>query len=298
MPTEETIRAFLLGTADPEAEKAIEEGILDGSVAGDDLFVIEEELIDDHVFGRLSPDEERSFDVNFLVNQERRDRLGFSRAIRKYALERPSGARKQKRPWLGRFPRLVLAASLSVSGLAIVSVAWLGIRDARLSRELALVSRTSDERQRLLNSMEEQQMQRMTAPEATVAQLPPATPSATAPTPNPPAEPAIQLRPGVRRGIEAVPVLHVATQTGAVRITLALAFKPQAGLREELARAGGERIWSQEVPSAAATTALGATTLYVPAQLLSPGDYQLRVKDLSGDPSDEGDVYAFRVSRQ
>ena len=297
VPTEDTIRAFLLGMADSETEKTIEEGILDGSLASDDLLVLEEELIDDHAFGRLSSEEERSFHANFLINQERKDKLGFSHAMRRYAVERAPGARARKRFWPGEgFSRLVLAASLSVSGLAAITVVWLGIRDARLSRELALVSRSSDERQRLLTSIQEEQQRRASAVEDST-RAPAAMPSPSAAVPSPAAEPAIQLRPGVRRGVEAVPVLHVRDQAGAVRITLELAFNPQGGLREDLSRTGGERLWSQELPSSAETADHGETTLFLPAQLLTPGDYQIRLKDLSSDASDEGDVYAFRVSR-
>ena len=295
--TEDTIRTFLLGMADSETEKTIEEGILDGSVASDDLLVAEEELIDDHVFGRLSGGEERSFHANFLINQDRKDKLGFSQAMHRYAMERAPGTRAQKRFWLGGgFSRLVLAASVSVSGLAAITVVWLGIRDARLSRELALVSRTSDEREQLLASIQEEQQQRASAVEDS-AKVATVAPAPIAPVPTPAAEPGIQLRPGVRRGVEAVPVLHVRGQAGAVRSTLELAFNPQGGLREDLSRTGGERLWTQELPSSAETADQGETTLYLPAQLLTPGDYQIRLKDLSSDASDEGDVYAFRVSQ-
>jgi hypothetical protein len=296
VPTEENIRAFLLGMADSKTEETIEEGILDGSVATDDLLVIEEELIDDHVFGRLAPNEELAFHASFLINQERRDGLNFSRAMRKYAIEHAPGLRGRQRWWLGRFPRLVLAASLSVSGLAAITVVWLGIRDARLSRELANVSRTSDERQRLLTALEDEQRQRAIADAGKIAAVAPA-PAQAAPVAIPAPEPGIQLRPGVRRRVEAIPVLHLRDKAGAVRITLELAFDPQAGLREELLRAGGERIWTQELSSTAQTAGRGETTIYLPAQLLSPGDYQIRLKDLATDASDEGDVYAFRVSR-
>lgn len=295
--TEDTIRTFLLGMADSETEKTIEEGILDGSVATDDLLVAEEELIDDHVFGRLSGEEERSFHANFLINQDRKDKLGFSHAMRRYAMERAPGSRAQRRFWLGGgFSRLVLAASVSVSGLAAITVVWLGIRDARLNRELALVSRANDERERLLTSIQEEQRQRASAVEDSV-KASAAVPSASAPVPSPAAEPAIRLRPGVRRGVEAVPVLRVEGPAGAVRITLELAFKPQGGLREELSRVDGKRLWSQEFSSPAETVSEGAATVFVPAQLLSPGDYRIRLQDLSSDASDEGDDYAFRVSR-
>jgi hypothetical protein len=95
-----------------------------------------------------------------------------------------------------------------------------------------------------------------------------------------------------------VPVLAVARAAGAVRITLELAFQPTGGLREDLLRGSGERVWTQELPSATEAVVQGMTTIYLPAELLSPGDYRIRVRDLASDASDEGDVYAFRVSRR
>ena len=101
MATEPEIRAFLLGLSDPETEKNIEEGILDGSIATNDLWLIEEELIDDQVFGRLSAEEEKAFRAVFLTGQERKDKLSFSWALRKYALQHGSPARVRTRIFFG-----------------------------------------------------------------------------------------------------------------------------------------------------------------------------------------------------
>ena len=288
VPTEPEIRAFLLGLSDAETEKTIEESLLDGSIAGDDMWVIEEELIDDHVFGRLSLEQESAFHTSFLASQERNDKLSFSRAIHQYAQEHPSAGRVRQGIFFGLNSRFVLASGLALFGLVAATAGWFGIRDARLSRELAQVSRASDERQRLLDSLMEEQKQ-------------PTRPTNASPVQNPAALnseilPGIQLRPGVRRGLEAVPVIHVGGHASVIRITLELGFTPEGGLHEELLHAGGARIWIQELTSAGPVVSHGATTIYVPAQLLTPGDYQVRVKDLSA-PSDEGDVYAFRVSR-
>lgn len=292
MPTEQAIRAFLLGMSDPDTEKTIEEGVLDGSIATDDLWMIEEELVDDHVFGRLSPEQQTAFHSRFLTTAERKDKLSFNRALHKYAQEHASGARARQRFFFGMNYRFAMASGFALLGLVAASAAWFGIRDVRLSRELAQLSRASDEQQRLLTSLMEEQKQRATQVNPAAA-----TPATNMAAPNPVAEPGIQLRPGVRRGVEAVPVLHIAAQATVVRITLELAFKPEAGLREQLLRPGGHQIWSQELTPAAPLAAHGATTIYLPAQLLNPGDYQIRLKDLSAGPADEGDVYAFRVSR-
>ena len=295
MPTEAMIRTFLLGMADPEAEKNIEEGILSGSLPSEDLVLIEEELIDDHVLGRLSREEEAAFQARFLTTTERRDKVAFSRAIRQYVLKHAPAPRRLGFS-MGMIPRLALASSFALLCIATISAAWLEARNIRLGRELAGLTEVSNERQWLLASLMEKEKQRTALAEPSGA-IPGSAAAQTKPAQNPAGAPAIQLRPGVKRGLQAIPVLRVAGETGAVQITLELAFKPADGLREELFHAGGERIWNQELPSAAPVVAHGSTTVYLPSQLLTPGDYQIRVKDLAGDASDEGDVYAFRVSR-
>ena len=61
MYPDRTYRAFLLKMADAETETAIEEAILDGSIDLAYLGQIEEELIDDSLFGRLSDEESIHF---------------------------------------------------------------------------------------------------------------------------------------------------------------------------------------------------------------------------------------------
>jgi hypothetical protein len=292
VPTEQAIRAFLLGMSDPQTEATIEQGVLDGSILTDDLWMIEEELVDDHVFGRLSPEQETAFHRSFLTSAERKDKLSFSRALHKYAQEHASAAPARRRFFFGMNYRFALATGFALLGLVAATAAWFGIRDARLTRQLAQVTTAANEQQRLVASLIEEQKQRATQTNPAAAPPAPSTPAS-----NPSPEPGIQLRPGVRRGVESIPVLHIAGQPTVVRITLELAFQPAAGLREELLRANGQQIWSQELTPAAPLASHGATVIYLPAQLLTPGDYQLRLKDLSAGPTDEGDVYAFRVTR-
>src|ERR1700756_2766000 len=118
--------------SDPESEKTIEESILDGSISTDDLWVIEEELIDDQVFGQLSPEHERAFHASFLTTQERKDKLDFSLAIRKYALEHASGGNARQRFWFGMNYRFALASGLALLGVVAATAGWFGVQDARL----------------------------------------------------------------------------------------------------------------------------------------------------------------------
>jgi hypothetical protein len=92
--------------------------------------------------------------------------------------------------------------------------------------------------------------------------------------------------------------LHLADHARVVWITLELPYNPEGGFREELLRADGGIVWSQEFTAPGAMVSHGTTTIALPAQLLSQGDYQIKFKEVSpGGESDEGVGYAFRVSR-
>ena len=85
MPTEKQHREFLLGMSDPDAEHVIEVGLLDGTLDVDNLRCVEDELIDDYVFGQLSGQEEAYFLRHFLCTKDRKDKVAFSRSIHKFA---------------------------------------------------------------------------------------------------------------------------------------------------------------------------------------------------------------------
>jgi hypothetical protein len=298
MPTEEAYRTFLLGMSDAETEKTIEEGILDGSIGADELLLIEDELIDDYVFGRLTPDEEKSFDANFLIGQERGDKLDFSRSITKYALERTHGGVLQRWPLLRvlrvtsiGYKWLLLGPAL---GCIVLTAVWFGVRDISLSRQLDKAVRVSDEREQLLASLTEEQKLRSRMAN-TADKSSPETLLHRTPTRNAEPEPSIKLAPGLTRGIERIPVLHLEDKARAVWITLELPFKPKGGFREELLRANGELIWSQEFAAPGAMLSHGTTTILLPAKLLSAGDYQIKFKELSTGGTPEGESYVFRV---
>jgi hypothetical protein len=287
--------------SDAETEKIIEEGILDGSI-GSDLLLIEEELIDDYVFGQLAPDEERSFEAKFLTSKERRDSLNFSRSITKYALERARSVRVlQRRQFLGILRVATVewkVLLLTALGSIVLAAVWFGVRDMSLSRELAKTTRTSEERERLLDSLVEEEKGRSSVA-STAGKASAEASFQPLPAPNAQLGPSIRLAPGITRGIERVPVLHLAGHSRVVWITLELPFEPEGGFREELLRADGERIWSQEFTAPGAMVSQRTTTIALPAQLLSPGDYQIKFKEVStGGASDGGEGYVFRVTKK
>ena len=85
------IREYLLGNIQVEDEKRkIEERLMLDDDYFEKVLMQEEELIQDYVDGHLSADERQRFEKHFLISEERRRKIQFARALRRYINERQS----------------------------------------------------------------------------------------------------------------------------------------------------------------------------------------------------------------
>lgn len=79
------IRKYLLGNIQAEDERRkIEKRLMLDDDYFEELLMQEEELIQDYVDGQLSTDERQSFEKHFLISEERRHKIQFARALRRY----------------------------------------------------------------------------------------------------------------------------------------------------------------------------------------------------------------------
>jgi hypothetical protein len=79
-----TLRDYLLGTLPEAARQPVEERLLTDRPFLEELIAAEDELIDEHLAGALSPAETQNFTNHFLNTDERRNKLQFARAFRRY----------------------------------------------------------------------------------------------------------------------------------------------------------------------------------------------------------------------
>jgi hypothetical protein len=79
-----TIRLYLLGQASPEDSSWLEEELLTDGELFQELLVAEDELIDQYISDQLTPTDRVSFKTYFLLAPERRQKLQFGKALRKY----------------------------------------------------------------------------------------------------------------------------------------------------------------------------------------------------------------------
>jgi hypothetical protein len=295
-------RGFLLGMSDEDAERCIEEGILDGSVDPDHLRMAEDELIDDYHFGKLSEDEQRSFDSHFLSSPERRAKQAFARSLTDYAnsravWEKASGQQSSRKAfWSLGWRTPAIAAIAATLVLAIL----LGFQEARLRHKVQEAQNSRSEADRLRSALSEENHR--LPHQALPANANPSTGTAKG-TATGSSEAsgtqsaALDLAPGLTRGVQRQVMLRLSDRAFVVWINLELPSALSGKVREELIGADGERIWMQEFTAIAASS-MSKSTIALPVSLLAPGDYQIKVEQQnSSGVFEKVGTYAFHVAR-
>lgn len=313
MYPDQTYRAFLLKMVDADTDAAIEEGILDGSIDPTHLLQVEDELIDDSLFGRLSDEEKSHFTTDFLCTPERSAKLTFARTMKQYSAKQSSAIRRVSvwNSWK-RFAAIPWSLPLaSTLACALLVVGWLTERNLTLRSELALTSRENDEHQRIIASLRQEQARAQSlhipapspSPDAMAGPESHRSPeNMTGQTSRPGDDlaelPVIQLSSGVSRGLAAVPVLQIGREASMLKIRLDLPFDLSGTVREELLDSTGKSIWTQQFSASGSIAPHGITTIILPVALFTSGDYRLRVEaGTSGEESAARVGYLFRVRK-
>jgi hypothetical protein len=123
------IRLYLLGKlADSEKER-IEQELLANDELFEEILIVEEELADDYVAGKLSHAERADFESNFLATPERQQNLRFAQALNRYVT---AEANRELNPapvppvywvpktWMGRVATVVAIIAVAVALLFFI----------------------------------------------------------------------------------------------------------------------------------------------------------------------------------
>src|SRR5829696_8575239 len=135
--TVEDLRLWLLGLLPEQESRSIEERLITDSELYEEVFIVEEELIDDYIADRLSADERTAFQSFFMNSPERQEQFRIANALRVYignAKETESSA-EVKRRWP------FAAISLAAAALVIVALVWLavGLKPGGTGKSLSVV---------------------------------------------------------------------------------------------------------------------------------------------------------------
>jgi anti-sigma-K factor RskA len=117
------IVSYFLGRLSEEESARLEDLCFEDEAVAERVFAIESELIDDYLRGALPPEERRLFECNYLVTDQRLERLEFAAAFRRQVLPGgppPETVRFERFAWLRSLtpPRWAFAMVL----FAVVSI--------------------------------------------------------------------------------------------------------------------------------------------------------------------------------
>jgi hypothetical protein len=80
------MKQYLLGKLPPESLTPLEERLLSDGDFYEHLLITEDDLVDDYLADRLSGPERERFEAHFMISPERRQKVRFGRALRRYIL--------------------------------------------------------------------------------------------------------------------------------------------------------------------------------------------------------------------
>ena len=117
------LRRYLLGTIDPEVREDVEKRLFsEDQIFSQQLSLAEDELIDAYVSEGLDGEERHRFEQCFLITEERREKVGFARELKAYAVrEREVGSRSGARFAL---PSWASAAAAAVLVVVLPAATW------------------------------------------------------------------------------------------------------------------------------------------------------------------------------
>jgi hypothetical protein len=252
------MRSYLLGTLDGDQKTQFEERILTEPGVYEELLVAEEELIDQYVAGDLSELERRQFESHFLITAERQKNLRFGKLLQKYASSHLDLTEEPP----------IQVQSLSLPRTRTRRWPWVGIFAAVLGCAAIMFVRG------LVNNREAAGVVQQTIPRVMT----------------------VTLLPG-SAGIEssnAQPVI-VSPKGAEVKIELALKNPTFRNYKSELFRENTSLKISDEL-TMEAKGEQRVVPFTVTREMLSPGDYQVKLSGVLDSGADEFiDNYSFRV---
>jgi hypothetical protein len=286
-------RRFLLGIASEEEECRVEEAVLAGELDALFLQTAEDELIDDYLLGRITQQERQGFDEQFLITEERRQKLRFAFALIEYSQKAPAQENPVKRKIAPRGSNRVLfswkyGAFLAATASVLLAV-LAGVEQMQLQRQVQIASEVRNELTQLqtASAADNRRAARMGEPSA-------GTPG------------------GMEDAVDRMPVIEFASATRTVyptvfrvpadarfaRIDWELSPPLAEKYREVLLSGSGQQLWAQEFP-ATVLSAARRSTIVVPASILAPGIYHLRLdRDSTNGQFEELADSVFRVVRE
>jgi len=320
---EKLISRYLLGELPEEQQVEIEDRAFSDREYLATITAVENDLIDEYVRGELSADARQRFESRFLASAERRKRVEFAKALRTVVSESIARERKLDQPatvsswreslyaFINGLNPAARLAFVAATILVVVGVAWLFVAMQRLRSQVTqLQAEKQSSRQDLqqtldaerkrneeLNARLNEEKQQREQTDESLRQLT-ETPEAKNPAP-PPVIASLTLLPGLSRGGGEKPNLDLANDARVVRLNIGIDPEEQyKTFAVELRTLAGRHVWNRENLAARTRRGTRAVGLTLPATVLKPGEYELRLRGLTdGGGTEDVGFYYFTVRK-
>jgi hypothetical protein len=288
--SDETIRRFLLGSLSLSEQPGFEQQLFLDDAFEARVRRAEFELADDYAYGRLDETVRDLFERKFLVTADRRRRVEVSGVLRErfasVSVAKPGGDVIERLRSLFSVTRpgwrLAFGAALL---LILFATALLVVKEPRLT-------------QRITNKIIPRRTTPQSGPEEVHHRTNDSNPEhQETPSPMPDHDQSPSSTVSVALAVDSGAVPTVNVPKGAqdiVRFHLAVQADQQGPYRAELLTIEGQTVFSAETIKTAVTP--GAPVDFdVPAGLLKPGDFQIKLTRNNGGVTGEPRAYFFRV---
>jgi hypothetical protein len=314
---EKLIARYLLGELSEEQQVEIEDRAFADKEYLASITAVENDLIDEYVRHELSETDRRNFESRFLASAERRKRVEFAKALARMSPVAERTVVHQRVSWreslyafISGLNPVAKVALMAAMLLLLVGSAWLFIETLRLRRQLTQLQAENQSRQSLeqqveaerkrneeLNARLNQEKQQREQSDESLRQL-----SETADPTNPSPRPvtaSLTLLPGISRGGGDKPSLIMPNDARLVRLNIGIDPEEQyKTFAIELRTAAGRQVWTRENLAARNRGGARAIGLTLPASVLKPGDYELRLSGLKEGGAEDIGFYYFDVKKK
>jgi hypothetical protein len=312
---EKSIHRYLLGEMAESDQTAFERELLADRDKFDQVWSVEDELIDSYVRDEMSRSDRERFESHYLASPLHRERVAIARLFLEN-IDQPGGETINTKvtspvaPWWSRllesrsWPKPAVGAALALALLLIFGGGWLFIERSRLTDQIAKIQseaqiesaslRQREQELALRNQELEKEMaerrrqsEQLKAEVELLRQQARSTLSAV---------PSFLLIPTPLRSENAPPPPAIPILNGKIRLLMELESRDHPSYRIKLQTAEGREILLGKIDQVIVSKDRAFAMLTIPAKTLAKGEYVLILSGQTPDGrSEEIDRYFFRT---
>lgn len=289
------LRRYLLGESSADESRSVETRLMTDLRYLDDLDRAEEELIDDYARGDLGPQENEKFELLFLNDAERREKIEFAQVLNRQLGNSRETPQARFSPALWRRAATGLAAVVVLLSLATAFLYWktIQVRQQLMKSEFARVD--SEKTSKLISDQLKKQQESSQQLEGQLAalraQLPPPAPDVL----------MLALTSGWSRGSGNMATATISSSMKRLQLEMAVSLDTPhyEGYQAQIRTVEGTGVWSKDGLKAIQKDGKRFVSVIVPVSAIAGGDYLVLLNGVGSDGKpNEAATYYFRATKK